>query len=181
MSEPAGPIHFVATLDEARTLVKEREEFWVSVCGCRQGAGKCGQSRMDVCLYFTPDFPPTGRDWHAIGRGEAEAILSEAKEKRLVPRPFRDEQTLTKTAGICFCCRDCCGYFRNPEEVCDKGAYIETTTMEACTDCAACVEGCPFRARSMRGDRLVVDRDRCYGCGLCVASCPVECIRMTAR
>jgi ferredoxin len=110
-----------------------------------------------------------------------EEILKEAWEKHLVARPFRDEQTLTHTSGICFCCRDCCGYFLNPQELCDKGAFIESTDMKACTHCGECVEACPFQARGMREGRLVVDRGRCYGCGLCVSPCLEQCIRMVAR
>jgi len=181
MDERARPMHYVATLNEARDLIKQRDRFWVSNCGCRQAAGSCGQSRMDVCLYFTADFPPTGKGKHEIGRGGVEEILKEAWEKRLVARPFRDEQTLTQTVGICFCCRDCCGYFLNPQELCDKGAFIEATDMEACTQCMECVAACPFLAREMREGKLAVDRDRCFGCGLCVSSCSAQCIKMVPR
>jgi len=52
--------HYVCTLDEARRIIAAHDQFSVSNCGCREAKGVCGRSRMDVCLYFNPDFPPTG-------------------------------------------------------------------------------------------------------------------------
>ena len=181
MSPEDRTMHFVCTLEEARTIVRGRIQFWVSNCGCREGRGGCGQSRMDVCLYLEDSFPSTGSGHRAIGVAEVEGIFKEAIEKRLVPRPFRDEKTLTRTAGICFCCADCCGYFLNPEERCEKGRSIEATAMEACTQCGDCAGVCHFRARQMKDGTLAVDRDKCYGCGLCADVCPAECIKMVAR
>ena len=97
-------------------------------------------------------------------------------------RPFRDDETRQRTEGICFCCDDCCWYFLNPEEEpCEKGRYIEKTSMGDCIDCGACVEACYFKARAMDADTFTVDRDNCYGCGLCLDVCPVDCIEMVPR
>jgi NAD-dependent dihydropyrimidine dehydrogenase PreA subunit len=181
MSAEERTVHYVCTLEEARVLVAGREHYWVSNCGCREGRGACGQSRMDVCLYFEDSFPSTGSGRRAITREDVDILFKEAREKLLVPRPFRDEKTLTRTAGICFCCADCCGYFLNPAERCETGKSIESTAMEACTQCGDCVEVCHFKARTMREGTLVVDRGLCYGCGLCADACPAACIGMVKR
>lgn len=109
-----------------------------------------------------------------------EDILKEAEAKNLVARPFRNEAR-TVSEGICFCCDDCCGYFLNPKEVCDKGRFIESTDREQCTDCGVCADVCYFGARKLAGDRFEILREMCYGCGLCRDVCPEECIEMAER
>jgi len=173
--------HYVCTRDEARNLIKDAERFWVSNCGCREGRDDCKQSRMDLCLFFKPDMGGTGSGFKEVNRKFAEGILKVAEEKLLVTRPFRDEDDKSQTQGSCFCCSDCCGYFHNPEEKCDKGRFIEKTDEEECTHCGACADVCHFKARTMKDDHRETDRERCYGCGLCVDVCPTGCIEMIER
>ncbi len=181
MGDREIPLHYVCTRDEARTMVDGLERFWLSNCGCREERGKCERSRMDVCLYTVPNFPPTGSDHREVTRAEVDELLALAEKSRLVTRPFRGYEDRSRTEGICFCCDDCCSYFRDPTEVCDKGSSIERTGMETCDGCGLCVDVCHFGARRMSDGRLVVDRDRCYGCGLCVDACPLDCVKMGAR
>jgi ferredoxin len=175
------PMHYVCTHDEARQLVESRTRYWISNCGCREGGSGCEQSRIDVCLYFNPGFDPTGSSYREVDRGFVDGVLAEADDKQLVARPFRDDEKRERTDGICFCCTDCCGYFVDDSEVCDKGRFIELTDVEACVHCGTCVPACRFSARSVDRGELTVDRDRCYGCGLCVDPCPVGCIQMVER
>jgi len=173
------PIHYVSTREEARRLVADHDTFWVSNCGCREKRGACKRSRMDLCLMLA-DVPPTGSGKRKATREEAEEILRLAESAHLVTRPFRNEDR-TATDGICFCCDDCCSYFANPTERCDKGAFIESTDLDVCTQCGECVDVCHFRARTMADGELAVDRDKCYGCGLCMDVCPLRCIEMIPR
>lgn len=182
MGKEENALHFVCTPDEAEELIKQHKEFWVSNCGCREQKGECRQSRKDVCLSFTEDFDGSGSDNKTVDRRFAEDLLTEAHKNGLVTRPFRDFATKSETQGICFCCQDCCGYFLNREEKCDKGAFIEETDHEYCTDCELCVDVCYFGARSLNDKEILeVDQDSCYGCGLCFQVCPVECIEMVNR
>lgn len=173
-------IHYVCTHEEAERLIRASNWFSISNCGCRESRGACGQSRMDVCLSFDPTDPGSGSGSRPVGLEEALGVLAEAKAKRLVTRPWRNADR-TATAGVCNCCGDCCGYFTDPEEKCDKGAMIERTDMAACIGCGACEPECRFGARRMSGIGLEVDRGLCYGCGLCVDGCPTSCISMIAR
>ena len=93
---------------------------------------------MDVCLYFNPDFPPTGSGKREIARDEVEAILEEARSKRLVPRPFRNEKDEEILDGICFCCDDCC-YFKARSMVGGELIIDE----DKCYGCGLCVDACP--------------------------------------
>lgn len=181
MPENTIPIHYVCTIDQARELCKPHQIYWVSNCGCREGNKKgCQQSRTDVCLMFSAGQNASGSGKREITNSEMTGIFVEAEAKNLVARPFRSDDRTT-TDGICFCCNDCCGYFLDPKETCDKGALIESTDLKACTHCGACASVCYFGARKMKKDRLAVDRDKCYGCGLCITACPTNCIEMKKR
>lgn len=172
-------VHYVCTRNEAADLIASAGDFWVSNCGCREERGKCSRSRHDVCLMFA-DAGASGTGKRRIDRRAADEILQEARTCGLVARPFRDKPR-TSVEGICFCCDDCCGYFLNPTEKCDKGALVERTERAACTDCGLCVEVCHFGARRMADRSLEVLHDQCYGCGLCADVCPESCVSMVAR
>jgi len=182
MNGKDSAFHYVCTWEEARELAAGHDRFWVSHCGCREDRGGCGRSRVDLCLMFRDDIVGSGGSGKKeISKAELEDIFRETEEKRLVTRPFRNDEDRTKTDGICFCCDDCCAYFLDPTEKCDKGKSIEKTDREICNDCGECVEVCYFRAREMEDEQLKVDRDECYGCGLCVDVCPEDCVEMVNR
>ena len=170
-------MHYVCTHEKAQDLIKARDRFWVSNCGCRESRKECARSRMDICLMFNPDDPGSGTGKKEVTLPDVMAILQEARDKHLVARPYRD-QSRTDTDGICFCCDDCCGYFLDPGERCDKGELVSETDFDLCNHCGECVDVCYFKARKMNEDRLLVEKDLCYGCGLCLAVCPEDCIQM---
>jgi ferredoxin len=175
------PLHFVCTRDEAERIIADHDAFWIGECGCRAKSGKCERSQHDVCLEFYPQTAAGGVGRKRVTREHAANLLKVAESKHLVTRPFRDYESKQRTEGICFCCNDCCEYFRNPEEICEKGRFIEKTSMGDCIDCGACAEVCFFMAREMDADKFVVNREKCYGCGLCLDVCPVDCIEMVPR
>jgi Pyruvate/2-oxoacid:ferredoxin oxidoreductase delta subunit len=174
-------MHYVCTWDEARALVDTHDQFWVSNCGCRERRGGCARSRMDVCLMFNPEDQGSGSGKKEITRSQVDEILKEAEAKYLVTRPFRNDLNKAVTDGICFCCDDCCGYFLDPTDRCDRGKLIEITDLNRCTHCGLCVDVCYFLTRTMVEGKINVDRDYCFGCGLCVAICPEKCIDMILR
>jgi Pyruvate/2-oxoacid:ferredoxin oxidoreductase delta subunit len=184
MKEKDLAFHYVCTWEEARKLVSQRQRFWVENCGCREKKpGGCQRSRMDLCLMFRGDVQvSSGSSKKEVSRAEVDEILREAKQKHLVTRPFRNENDMTETDGICFCCDDCCEYFTNPSEIkCDKGKLIERTERDICNNCGVCVGVCYFGARKMEGGELALERDSCHGCGLCVDVCPEDCLQMVSR
>lgn len=172
-------MHYVCTRDEAGELIASARQYWVCNCGCREGRGTCSRSRHDVCLMFA-DSGASGNGKRPIDRRAADEILNEARSCGLVARPFRSESR-TAVEGICFCCDDCCGYFLDPTEKCDKGPLVQLTEREACSHCGLCSDVCHFGARRMTEGCLEVTRERCYGCGLCADVCPEECVTMAAR
>ena len=180
--ETQPSFHYIATLEEAERIVRDHDRFWVSNCGCREGGPGCKRSRVDLCLFFdNSDIKGTGSNFHEVDHEFVDGILKEAKEKHLVSRPFRYENDRTRNQGICFCCDDCCEYFKGSDYPCDKGKFIEKTDREACTDCGDCEDVCYYSARTMADGKLELNRDNCAGCGLCRDVCPVDCIRMVER
>lgn len=174
-------MHYVCTHDQAGALIQAHEQFWVCNCGCREARHSgCSRSRLEVCLMFNPDDPGSGSGKRPASAVEAQEILSEARSKALVARPYRSEDRL-RTDGICFCCDDCCDYFLDPHEKCDPGERIAVTNADQCSLCGACLEVCYFDARKMENGDLQFKPDACYGCGLCVEVCPEECIEMSPR
>lgn len=180
VSTDKSAMHYVATLERARDLVTAHSQFWISNCGCREGRTQCARSRMDVCLMWNPDDPGSGTQKKIADQRDALNLIDLARSNHLVARPYRNE-TRTETDGICFCCDDCCAYFLDPEEACDKGDLISATDYVLCNDCGDCVEVCYFKARTMEETGLVVNDDLCYGCGLCVDACQAGCTQMIVR
>ena len=180
MNTPDLPVHYVCTHDKAKDIIAAHDRFWVSNCGCREERKACARSRTDVCLMFNPGDFASGSGKREVGPSDVKEIIQEAETKHLVARPFRNKER-TDTDGICFCCDDCCGYFLNPDERCDKGETIAETARDLCTDCGACVDACYFKARRMEEKKLCVDEALCYGCGLCRDVCPEDSIKMVER
>jgi len=180
-------MHFVATHEEAREMAKGRQNYWVSNCGCREGAEKdrskpCARSRMDVCLFWAPWESGSGSGKWERTPEQVEELFKLAKEARLITRPFRNQEDPNGVDGVCFCCDDCCGYFEEgAADSYDKGSRIEQTGMDNCAQCGECEPACYFGARKMVDGTLEVDREKCAGCGLCRDVCPTDCIEMVAR
>ncbi len=172
--------HFVCTPDEAKDIVGRHKKFWIAKCGCRKRSGKCKRSGMEVCLQLASR-TAVGSNFKVITKDEANALIEEAKEKHLVPRPFRNDKNKNKIDGICFCCDDCCSYFQGDDMECDKGTLIESTDKDVCIDCGVCTGLCYFGARNIEGEMLKIDDDKCYGCGICVDVCPMKSITMVPR
>ncbi|UCF69776.1 MAG: 4Fe-4S binding protein [candidate division WOR-3 bacterium] len=182
MSSDGGQnIHYVCTHEEGWQIVEKNQHFWLSNCGCREQKGHCRRSRIDICLDFQERNTGGGSGLHEVGKEDVKDVFAEAKEKHLVVRPFRDDTDRTEVAGICFCCDDCCGYFLDPSEKCDKGSHVQTTDFAGCTHCGDCVDVCYFGVRKMVKEKLEIVPERCYGCGLCTDVCPTSCIMMTIR
>ena len=185
MEEKTPSIHYVCTHEEAVELIDSQDNFWVSNCGCRESRGECARSRKDLCLFFANDWyfgnGGTGADFKEVTRSFVDGILQEAESKQLVIRPFRNPPLMEKVVGICFCCDDCCGYFLDPNDKCDKGVYIEETNLDLCDDCGICVDVCYFKARQKDNGQLILEQDNCYGCGLCMDACPEGGIEMVRR
>jgi len=175
------PMHFVCTRDEAKKLIETQDKFWIGNCGCRDPEGGCKRSKIDVCLWFENSEGSDSEGVREVTKEKALELIKLAEESILVTRPFRKYDNRKEMGGICFCCDDCCGYFVNKDEICDKGAFIEKTDFNSCNNCGNCLDVCYFKAREIDNDKLQVNSDKCYGCGICAGICPMNCIEMIKR
>jgi ferredoxin len=175
-------MHFVCTREEAKELIEKQSDFWIANCGCREGnPNHCQQSRNDVCLWFEGANESGFSGVRKASKEEALELLTIAKESHLVTRPFRDLSGKDKIGGVCFCCQDCCCYFKAKDDSCDKGTMFEQTDMVSCSNCGICTDACYFDARKIENDQLVIHPNHCYGCGICEDICPTGCIEMVKR
>ena len=131
-----------------------------------------------MSVSCSDDISSSGSGMREISRSDVDEIFREAENKHLVTRPFRNDKDRSRTDGICFCCDDCCCYFLDPTDACDRGDLVESTDIEECLNCGACEDVCYFGARKMKEGELIIDRESCYGCGLCVDVCPYDCVVM---
>ena len=181
MSEGYYAQHYVCMHQQALELISQQNQFWLYTCGCRAGGKGCQRSQADVCLTFNAEALAGQSGHHEVSRSEAERVEQAAQDQHLVARPFRNPANPQQIDGICHCCDDCCSYFIEPGEACDKGSLIEATDLDARNNYGKCVEVCYFGARSMALRALTLQREACYGCGLCVDMCPTDAIRMALR
>ena len=47
---------------------------------------------------------------------------------------------------------------------------------EKCTNCGACLMGCPVGALISTGQAYIIDTSRCIECGVCKEECPAGAI-----
>jgi Pyruvate/2-oxoacid:ferredoxin oxidoreductase delta subunit len=181
MSDGYYPQHYVCTHEQARELIAQHSQFWLCTCGCRAEGNGCKRSESDVCLTFNAEALAGQLGHREVSRSVAESVEKAAQNKHLVARPFRNPTNPEQIDGICHCCDDCCSYFIDPSEACDRGSFKEATDLDACNNCGKCVEVCYFGARSMVLGALSLQQDACFGCGLCVDVCPTDSIMMSQR
>lgn len=178
----------VATYEDAREIVKNRDYVAVADCICRVMSGMRGEAcekPVHNCFLFGSHAE------YYVDRGiarqvtaeEALQILDEAEEAGLVTQPT----TTVNPAGMCNCCGDCCGVLRSLNEM-EKPAemvltnYFAEVNTDLCTACETCLERCQMRAIAINDENVAeVNRDRCIGCGLCVTTCPEEAMRLVLK
>lgn len=59
-----------------------------------------------------------------------------------------------------------------------RSPYLAVTDEELCLVCGDCINVCPFDARSIERDEIVLDEIRCFGCGRCLDECPQAAIQL---
>jgi len=178
-------LQWVLPTEQVLKILGSARRFALTDCACRTKHNRCDAPR-DVCLVIN-DYAD-----RFLAQGKAREIsLEEAAEKaRLADEHGLVHLTLYRPDehlyALCSCCSCCChdlqmmARFNRPEMIAHSD-YVARTDPEACSDCGACVDRCPFGARSLEDGTLAYDPAACYGCGLCVGVCPEEATVMVRR
>lgn len=177
----------VATYNNVRELVKDKDFITVQQCICRKEQGFLGNEcnyPQEVCLGFG-DFARFYVD-NGMGRQisleETFKILDLAEEKGLVLSPS-NAQTID---FLCCCCSCCCPGLRfakmmdRPADMVNS-SYLSKIDAELCTGCETCLERCPMDAIKPDDDVSVIIEGRCIGCGVCIPTCPEQAISLVEK
>lgn len=168
--------------DELVRMVESLEgDIAVGPCRCRMGHRACAHP-MDTDIVIKTGtqvwldaFPYAYR---TISKEEAVEIITDCASRGLFHMVFLHCLLggAVNEYVICNCCTDgCVPYILNRclgQDVYPlvRGDWTARAAPEACENCGACVEVCPFGARELGlGGPVVLD---CFGCGLCAARCP---------
>ena len=174
----------VATYNNVRELIKEKDFISVQQCICRKEQGlldnPCSYPQ-EVCIGFG-DFARYYVD-NGMGRqidlNETLKILDLAEEEGLVLRPTNAQDI----DAICCCCSCCCPGLKLVKML-DRPAdlvqsyYVSKIDPELCTACEECMERCPMDAIKLDDDFSEIIEGRCIGCGVCIPTCPTEAISL---
>ena len=180
--------HAVATYEDAREIIKNRELVAVADCICRVMSDMKEQTcdkPVNNCFVFGSHAE------YYIERGiarqvdaeEALRILDQAQEAGLVTQPVNSQNP----SGMCSCCGCCCGILRSLNEMPRPAEmvvsnYYAVVDPEACTACEVCLERCQMKAIAINDQGAAeVNLDRCIGCGVCVPTCPGDALRLERK
>jgi len=177
----------VASYDQVRELVKDKELISVAPCICRKEQELLGNScrgAAERCIQF--DIPAQYYIDNGMARridlDELMEILKKGEEDGLVLNPTNTQDI----PGMCMCCGCCCPLLRMLGSLDRPIDHVQTTFQaeidpDLCNGCGLCEDRCQVKALGERETEYAVDEARCIGCGLCISECPMEAISLVER
>lgn len=180
--------HEVATYEDAREILKNRDYIAVADCICRVMSGmreEACDKPVHNCFVFGShaEYYVERGIARQVPAEEGAKLLDQAEEAGLVVQPT----TAVNPAGMCNCCGDCCGILRSLNEM-DKPAemvltnYFAEVDPDLCIGCEICLDRCQMKAILVNDDNIAeVILDRCIGCGLCVTTCTEQALQLSLK
>jgi len=177
----------VATYNNVRELIKDKEFISVQNCICRKEQALLGNEcdyPKEICIGFD-DFARFYVD-NGMGRQidmkETLELLDKAEESGLVLMPTNSQDI----EAICCCCSCCCPNLKiakmmeRPIDIVQTH-FISKIDPDLCTACEECIERCPMDAIKIDDSVSEIIDGRCIGCGVCIPTCSDEAISLELR
>ncbi len=182
VSESFEAKQWVLPSEQVRKILESARSIALQKCMCREHYSRCDKP-LEVCLILNESgdkFVEKGTARH-ISLAEAVEVLKKADETGLVHLSLYMPHH--EVFALCSCCPCCCHDLQilklcSRKDLVARSEYVAKTDLNACINCGACAERCPFEARRLVGGALAYDETKCLGCGLCVSVCPVEATTM---
>jgi Pyruvate/2-oxoacid:ferredoxin oxidoreductase delta subunit len=174
----------VASYDQVRELVKDKELISVAPCICQKEQGLLGNScrgAAERCIQFdiSAQYYIDNGMARRIDVDELMEILKKSEEDGLVLCPTNTQDI----PGMCMCCGCCCPLLRTLGSFDRPIDHVQATFQakidaDLCNGCGLCEDRCQMKALGERETEYAVDELRCIGCGLCISECPMEAISL---
>jgi ferredoxin len=177
----------VLTLAEAQELVAS-----IAAAGYTIAAGTCPcrRARNQISDTVPNNTDVVFGDWAdsylktypglytAVGPEEAAALLEDFDRHGFIHQVYGFRQQERAAYVLCNCDPSVCipllAQKTRGMEAFRRGRSLAAVDADACVgvaECGACIQRCPFDARSAAGGKAAVDEDACFGCGVCVVTC----------
>ena len=176
---------WVLPTERVLEFLRNARSFALTDCICRTNYQRCDKP-ADICFLLNDaaDRLVERGAGRRISLEQAKEALVRANEHGLVHLTLYNPQQ--HPYAICSCCSCCCHDLQmlqllGRKDLIAHSEYVAVTDDEACTQCGACVDRCPFEARRREDGRVIYDPTTCYGCGLCVTICPAGATSMHRR
>ena len=174
----------VASYDQVRELVKDKQLISVAPCICQKEQGLLGNScrgAAERCIQFgsSAQYYIDNGMARRIDLDELMEILKRGEEDSLVLCPTNTQHI----PGMCMCCGCCCPILRNLRSLDRPIDHVQTTfraevDADLCNGCGLCEGRCQMKALVEHETAYAVDDVRCIGCGLCISECPMQAISL---
>jgi ferredoxin len=176
----------ILSMPQVERILRASRNIAITDCFCWIKVKRC-DAPVDVCLCLDDKAEERIKsgDGKKASLKEVLATLRRSNEAGLVHVAYANKGE-SKPIYICSCCSCCCHSFAAMQKFGFNDAVISSEMIavqdgDLCNDCGDCVERCHFKARKIKGDHLIFEKEKCSGCGLCVTSCPSDAISLVSR
>jgi ferredoxin len=177
----------ILSMPQVERIVRASRNIAIIDCRCRVKMKKC-DAPVNVCLCFDDEAKEMieSGDGRKASLNEALETLRKSYEAGLVHITYTNKGEEDRPYYICSCCSCCCHSFYAMQKFGFNDVVMSSEMIAAqddglCNDCGDCADRCHFKARTIKGDHLIFEKEKCSGCGLCVTSCPTHAISLIGR